>query len=93
MTMDSEGMLWIAHWEGWQVARWNPFTGEKIHAIHMPVSLVTSICFGGENMDEMYITSARVGLTDEQLAEEPWLEAALSLNRAAIKDLGLHPST
>ena len=71
MTIDSQGMLWIAHWEGWQVARWNPFTGEKIDAIQLPVSLVTSICFGGENMDEMYITSARVGLTDEQLAEEP----------------------
>src|SRR5690606_35766901 len=27
MTIDSEGMLWIAHWGGWQVTRWNPATG------------------------------------------------------------------
>ncbi len=91
MTMDSEGMLWIAHWEGWQVARWNPFTGEKIDAIQLPVSLVTSICFGGENMDEMYITSARVGLTDEQLAEEPLAGRSFIIEHSGYKGSGFAP--
>ena len=91
MTMDSEGMLWIAHWEGWQVARWNPFTGEKIDAIQLPVSLVTSICFGGENMDEMYITSARVGLTDEQLAEEPLAGSSFIIEHSGYKGSGFAP--
>lgn len=91
MTMDNEGMLWIAHWEGWQVARWNPFTGEKIDAIHLPVSLVTSICFGGENMDEMYITSARVGLTDEQLAEEPLAGSSFIIEYSGYKGSGFAP--
>ncbi|MEO6633503.1 MAG: SMP-30/gluconolactonase/LRE family protein, partial [Mucilaginibacter sp.] len=27
MTIDDEGMLWVAHWNGWQVSRWNPITG------------------------------------------------------------------
>ncbi len=85
MTMDSEGMLWIAHWEGWQVARWNPFTGEKIDAIQLPVSLVTSICFGGENMDDMFITSARVGLTDEQLAEEPLAGSSFIISNSGFR--------
>ena len=91
MTMDSEGMLWIAHWEGWQVARWNPFTGEKIDTIQLPVSLVTSICFGGENMDEMYITSARVGLTDEQLAEEPLAGSSFIIEHSGYKGSGFAP--
>ncbi len=29
MTIDTEGMLWIAHWDGWQVARWNPDTAKN----------------------------------------------------------------
>ena len=91
MTIDSEGMLWIAHWEGWQVARWNPFTGEKIDAIQLPVSLVTSICFGGEKMDEMYITSARVGLTDEQLAEEPLAGSSFIIEQSGYKGSGFAP--
>lgn len=91
MTIDSEGMLWIAHWEGWQVARWNPFTGEKIDAIQLPVSLVTSICFGGEKMDEMYITSARVGLTNEQLAEEPLAGSSFIIEQSGYKGSGFAP--
>ena len=85
MTIDSEGMLWIAHWEGWQVARWDPSTGNKIDSIHLPVSLVTSICFGGENMDDMFITSARVGLTDEQLAEEPLAGSSFIISKTGFK--------
>ncbi len=88
MTIDNEGMLWIAHWEGWQVARWDPSTGNKIHSIHLPVSLVTSICFGGENMDEMFITSARVGLTDEQLAEEPLAGSSFIISNTGFKGFG-----
>jgi sugar lactone lactonase YvrE len=30
MCIDAAGMLWIAHWGGWQVTRWNPATGKKI---------------------------------------------------------------
>ena len=85
MTIDSEGMLWIAHWEGWQVARWDPSSGNKIDSIHLPVSLVTSICFGGENMDDMFITSARVGLTDEQLAEEPLAGSSFIISKTSFK--------
>jgi sugar lactone lactonase YvrE len=37
MTIDNEGMLWIAHWDGWQASGWNPVTGEKIDVVKMPV--------------------------------------------------------
>jgi len=71
MTIDSEGMLWIAHWDGWKISRWNPATGEKIKSIPLPVSRVTSCCFGGKNLADLYITSARTGLSDDQLKKEP----------------------
>jgi sugar lactone lactonase YvrE len=71
MTIDAEGMLWIAHWGGWQVTRWNPSTGQKIDDIHLPVSQVTSLCFGGQNYDTLFITSASRGLNNTAMMEEP----------------------
>ena len=88
MTIDSEGMLWIAHWDGWQVSRWNPATGEKIKTILLPVSRVTSCCFGGKNLDELYITSASTGLSDDQLRKEP-----LAGSLFVIKNTGFHGLT
>lgn len=71
MTIDTEGMLWISHWGGWKVARWNPFTGEKLLQIDVPVSQVSSCTFGGKNFKDLYITSARIGLSEDQLQNEP----------------------
>ncbi|MBM7568346.1 SMP-30/gluconolactonase/LRE family protein [Paenibacillus sacheonensis] len=71
MTIDAEGMLWIAHWGGWQVSRWNPRTGEKLGGVYVPAAKATSCTFGGDELDVMYITTARIGLTAEQLEEQP----------------------
>lgn len=71
MSVDEEGMLWIAQWDGWQVSRWNPATGEQLDSIRVPAARVTSCAFGGPNNDELYITTARTGLSDEALAEQP----------------------
>ncbi len=71
MTIDTEGMLWIAHWGGWQVSRWDPNTGQKLSHFKLPVEKVTSCTFGGENYTDLYITSAKVGLTDQELQQQP----------------------
>lgn len=71
MTVDEEGMLWVAKWGGFQVGRWNPNTGELIDSVGVPAPLVTSCSFGGENMDELYITTARVGLNNDTLQKYP----------------------
>jgi len=83
MTIDDEDMLWIAHWDGWQVTRWNPRTGEKLLSISLPVARVTSCTFGGETLDDLYITSAKTGLTQDQLHEQP-----LAGNLFVIKKCG-----
>lgn len=70
MTIDTEGMLWIAFWDGWKVARYSPFTGELLHTIALPVAKVTSCVFGGPDLTDLYITSARVGLTTEELEQQ-----------------------
>ncbi|GGH03783.1 regucalcin-like protein [Parapedobacter pyrenivorans] len=66
MTIDAAGMLWIAFWGGWKVARWNPYTGEKLSEIKLPVAQITSCTFGGKNLKDLYITSANIGLTDAE---------------------------
>ncbi len=71
MTIDREGMLWIAHWDGWQVARWHPGSGEKLLSIPLPAARITSCTFGGPDYRDLYVTSAATGLTDDELAVQP----------------------
>ncbi|MBB6677655.1 SMP-30/gluconolactonase/LRE family protein [Cohnella lubricantis] len=71
MTIDAEGMLWLAHWRGWKVTRWDPSTGTKLGEIPVPVERVTSVAFGGERLDELYITTASIDVAPEQAADQP----------------------
>lgn len=71
MTIDAEGMLWIALWDGWQVRRYNPHSGALLDVIQVPVARPTSAVFGGENLDTLYITSASTRLSAEALMEQP----------------------
>ena len=84
MTIDEEGMLWIAHWGGGQVSRWNPNSGKKLEAINVPAPNVTSCAFGGENAQELYITTARTGMSTEELEKFP-LSGALYKCKMDVK--------
>ena len=85
MTIDSEGMLWIAHWSGWQISRWNPATRQKLGFIPMPVANVTSCTFGGDELNDLYITSAKAGLTENELNEQPLAGALFILKNVGCK--------
>jgi sugar lactone lactonase YvrE len=67
MTSDTDGNLWIAIWGGAQITRWDPRNGKLLEQIPLPAKNVTSCVFGGENLDELYITSARKGLDKADL--------------------------
>lgn len=60
MTIDEEGYIWVALWRGWAVHRYAP-NGELDRVIRMPVSQVTSVCFGGPDLRDLYITTACEG--------------------------------
>jgi sugar lactone lactonase YvrE len=70
MTVDSEGHLWIAFWDGWCVRRFSP-AGERVATIRLPVSRPTSCAFGGANLDRLYISSASIDLDAEALQAQP----------------------
>ena len=63
MCADREGGIWVAFFGGHQVKR---FSGEGIqtHEINLPVPLVTSCCFAGEDSTTLYITTASIDLGD-----------------------------
>jgi sugar lactone lactonase YvrE len=71
MTIDGEGLLWVAHWGGFGVCVWNPETGRLVDKIEVPVPLVASCALGGEKKNVLYITTARSGLTDAEKRRYP----------------------
>ena len=71
MTSDLEGNLWIAMWGGAALTKWDPASGRLLMTIPIPALNVTSCAFGGEGLTDLYITSARKGLTEQQLAQYP----------------------
>ena len=71
MTIDAEGKLWVAVWGSGAVSRWDPESGEMLGAVSLPVTAVSACAFGGPNLDELYVTTAREGMDEQALAEQP----------------------
>lgn len=72
MCIDSEGMLWIAFWGGSRVGRYDPQTGNQLAHIELPALNVTSCCFGGVDLKTLYITTAKKGLSQQQIFKYPF---------------------
>jgi sugar lactone lactonase YvrE len=70
MTVDAEGCLWIAFWDGWCLRRVSP-RGERLSELRVPVQRPTSCTFGGPSLDRLFITSARIGLGEDDVASQP----------------------
>src|SRR5690606_23465196 len=71
MTIDADGNLWIALWGGSAVVCHDPATGKRLEKIELPAERITSCAFGGEDLGDLYITSARTGLSDDELQQQP----------------------
>ena len=71
MTIDCNDNLWVAQWGGGGVYCYNPYTGDLLTKIVVPAPHVASCAFGGDKLDTLYITTARAGLSKEQLEEYP----------------------
>ncbi|PTH88768.1 calcium-binding protein [Streptomyces sp. A244] len=81
LTVDAEGCVWVALWQGSAVRRYTP-GGELDRVIELPVPLVTACAFGGPDLTDLYITTARTGLT-----EPPALAGSLFVVPGAGKGL------
>jgi sugar lactone lactonase YvrE len=67
MTTDADGGLWIAHWGGGRISRFHA-DGRLDRSIAMPATNITNICFGGKDLDRMFVTSSGDGMAHEPLA-------------------------
>jgi sugar lactone lactonase YvrE len=65
LTVDSQDGVWSAHFNGGRVTRYLP-NGKVDFVIHIPVRSPTSLCFGGEDYSDLYVTSSRLGSTDSR---------------------------
>jgi sugar lactone lactonase YvrE len=83
LTVDADDHVWSAHWNGGRVTRYRP-DGTVERVIAMPVPLCTSCCFGGPDLDTLYVTSASIGLDAEERRRAP-----LSGGVFAVTSLGV----
>jgi len=84
-VVDARGNIWIAMWGGWGVRCYSP-QGELLRSVRLPVSQCTKAAFGGPDLRTLYITSASIGLSDEQRAAQP-LAGALFRVRVDVPGL------
>jgi sugar lactone lactonase YvrE len=59
MCVDLDGNIWVAEWEGSRVRKWDINTGQVLDEIVVPCSRVTSCCLGGEDLRDLFITTAK----------------------------------
>jgi len=71
MTSDNRGNLWVGMWGGAALTVWNPISGKLLKSVALPAKNVTSCAFGGDSLNELYITSARQGLSPVELNAYP----------------------
>jgi sugar lactone lactonase YvrE len=83
LIVDAEGFVWLCLWKGAAVRRYAP-DGRLDTVIPMPVTQVTKCAFGGPDLDELFITTAWIGLTEIQRAEQP-LAGAMFRARPGVK--------
>ncbi|MCY4577674.1 MAG: SMP-30/gluconolactonase/LRE family protein [Chloroflexi bacterium] len=57
MTVDAEGYVWSARWDGSSLVRYSP-QGEQVNRIWFPARKVSSVIFGGGDYTNMYVTTA-----------------------------------
>ncbi len=70
-TIDTEGHLWIAHWDGWCVSRWDPVRARLLETIRLPVARVTTCTFGGPQLATLFITTAACKLSEADRRAQP----------------------
>jgi len=71
LIVDAEGFIWSGHWAGWKLTRYDP-DGKIERQVRFPVEHVISCAFGGKDLDELFVTTASWGFTEDDWKAQPW---------------------
>ena len=82
VTVDSEGCIWVALWGGWALRRYAA-DGNLLATVPIPCAQVTKLAFGGEDLRTAYVTTARTGLSETDLCEQPLAGALFAFEAPA----------
>lgn len=82
MTIDADGCLWVALYGGSAVHRYAP-DGRLDATVSFPATNITCPVFGGREFHQLYVTSARDGLDERQLAAQPHAGAVFAVDVGA----------
>lgn len=74
-----------------QILNVNPNSGKLIRKIKMPVSYITSACFGGPNLTTLYVTTSRLHLTDDQKKQEPLAGSVFAVENLGVQGTFINP--
>ena len=86
MTFDAEGCLWLAHWGAGCVSRYSS-DGQLLRRVDLPTSHISNVCFGGDRLNRLFVTTARVGLTAQQLDAQPSAGSLFEINPQGVVGL------
>jgi len=78
IAIDQSGHVWVALWDGWSLARYGP-DGLLDRVVPLPVPRPASITFGGPDLKTLFVTTARVRLSAQQIADAPLSGSILAL--------------
>lgn len=83
LTVDADGCVWVAIWGGGALCRLTP-DGATDAVVGVPVSQPTSCAFGGPGMTDLYVTTAKVGLSAGELSAQPLAGRLLRLSPGPV---------
>lgn len=88
MAVDADGYVWIAQFGGWRIDRYAP-DGSLAGCVRFPCANITKLAFGGPDLRTVFVTSARKGLSDDELRRQPRAGDLFSF-RADVAGLPAH---
>lgn len=90
LTIDSDGNLWVACVFVGKITCFDPRTGKVLRSVQLPVKATTSCCFGGQNMDELFVTSGYRDRFNEELGGENPPGAIYKITGLGVKGIPDH---
>lgn len=87
MTIDTEGKLWVACFSAGKVVRFDPDTGKELQTVRIPARRTTSCCWGGKNLDELFVTCARHGMSETEKEATPLAGSVFKVTGLGFKGI------